>query len=66
MTAPKNRKELLTRLTEIVQHGEYTMPAQRYSGTGAPGIFLEDLLELTAGNQDIPDSMGWELKYYSN
>lgn len=63
--APKNKKELFARLIEIIQHGEYKMPAKRYCGTGAPGIFLEDLLGLTTGNKDIPDSLGWELKYYS-
>lgn len=46
--------------------GWYTMPeAPRYNGTGGPGNFLEDLLGLTAGNLDIPDSVGWELKYYT-
>lgn len=63
---PKNKRELFERLTEIVQHGPYTMPDKRYAGTGAPGIFIEDLLGLTTGNKDIPDSLGWELKFYSN
>lgn len=63
---PKNKRELFERLTEIVQHGPYTMPDKRYAGTGAPGIFVEDLLGLTTGNKDIPDSLGWELKFYSN
>ena len=26
------------------------------------GMFLEDLLGLTAGSADIPDARGWELK----
>ena len=38
---PKNKRELFERLTEIVQHGPYTMPDKRYAGTGAPGIFIE-------------------------
>lgn len=63
---PANKRELIIRLTEIVQHGEYTMPAQRYQGSGAAGMYLEDLLGLTAGNKDIPDSMGWEIKTHSN
>jgi len=37
----------------------------KYRGTGAPGTFLEDLLGLTTGNKDIPDSLGWEIKYYT-
>jgi hypothetical protein len=63
---PKNKKELLQRLIDIVRHGEYDMPIQKFKGTGAPGVFLEDLLGLTTGNKDIPDSIGWELKYYND
>lgn len=63
--APKNKKELFRRLTEIVQHGVYTMPTAKYSGTGGPGLYLEDLLGLTTGNRDLPDSLGWELKFYN-
>ena len=29
-------------------------------------MFLEDLLGLSAGSMDIPDSLGWELKWFSN
>lgn len=61
---PKNKRELFERLTEIVQHGLYEMPV-RYGGTGGPGTYLEHLLGLTTGNKDIPDSRGWELKFYS-
>jgi hypothetical protein len=61
---PKTKKELFTRMLEIMHHGAYQMPA-KYKGTGAPGKFLEDLLGLTTGNKDIPDSLGWELKYYT-
>jgi len=62
---PKTQKELLSRLDTICQHGSYIMPEERYQGTGAPGIFLEDLLGLSTGNKDIPDSLGCELKYYT-
>ncbi|HXQ36695.1 MAG TPA: MvaI/BcnI family restriction endonuclease [Anaerolineales bacterium] len=41
------------------------MPTTRYVGTGAPGIYLEDLLGLTTGNKDIPDNLGFELKFYT-
>jgi hypothetical protein len=63
--APKTKKELFARMLEIVRGGPYKMPTKRYSGTGAPGIYLEDLLGLSATNKDIPDSLGWELKYYT-
>ncbi len=62
---PENTKELFARLTEIAQHGEYEMPKKRYSGTGGPGLFLEDLLGLRTGNRDVPDTLGWELKFYT-
>lgn len=61
---PTTKKELFKRLVEIIQHGPYKMPSS-YKGTGGPGIYLEDLLGLTTGNKDIPDSLGWELKYYT-
>ena len=63
-TPPKNKKELFARLNEILAHGKYKMSA-KYAGTGAPGVFLEDLLGLTTGNKDIPDSLGFELKFYT-
>jgi hypothetical protein len=62
---PTTKKELFARLIKIASHGPYEMPVKRYRGTGAPGLFLEDLLGLTTGNKDIPDSIGWELKYYN-
>ena len=62
---PATKKELFRRLIGISQHGSYEMPQERYTGTGAPGLFLEDLLGLTTGNKDIPDTLGWELKYYT-
>jgi hypothetical protein len=61
---PTTKKELFARVTEIIHHGSYEMPA-RYKGTGAPGTFLEDLLGLKSGNKDVPDSIGWEVKYYT-
>ena len=62
---PKTQKELFHRLITICQHDPYQMPDERYKGTGAPGLFLEDLLGLGTGNKDIPDSVGCELKYYT-
>ena len=62
---PINKKDLLSRLSDIIHHGPYEMPAKRYTGTGGPGLYLEDLLGLTTGNRDVPDTLGWELKFYS-
>ena len=63
---PRTKKELFDRILEVVRGGPYEMPTTPYSGTGAPGRYLEDLLGLQAGNQDIPDSVGWEVKYYTS
>lgn len=62
---PVNKKELFARIIEVLRHGEYEMPTLRYSGAGAPGLFLEDLLGLTTGNKDVPDTIGWEVKWYT-
>ena len=65
MTAPKNRRELFDAIRALMDHGWYDLPAS-YGGTGGPGRYLEDLLELTAGSKDVPDSeAGWELKWYT-
>ena len=63
--APKTKKELFARLVDVRRHGEYVMPTERYSGTGGPGLYLEDLLGLTSAGRDIPDALEWELKYYT-
>lgn len=53
-------------MREILALDWQTMPADaRYNGTGGPGNFLEDLIGLTAGNQDIADIIGWEVKYFT-
>lgn len=64
-TPPKSKKELYQRLGEIIEKKTYIMPAKRYAGTGAPGIFLQDLLGINIDNKDIPDSVGFELKFYT-
>ena len=50
---PTTRKDLFARLVDIVRHGEYDMPTARYMGTGAPGIYLEDLLGHTKDNPRV-------------
>ena len=65
VTPPRTRRELFERIKAVIEHGWYDMPVS-YGGTGAPGTFLEDLLGLRAGALDIPDSLGWELKWYTH
>ena len=65
VTPPRTRRELFERIKAVIEHGWYDMP-ESYGGTGAPGTFLEDLLGLRAGALDIPDSLGWELKWYTH
>ena len=60
------KTELFERLREVLCKRNYTMPNKSpYKGTGAPGIYLENLLNLKAGNEDIPDAGSWEVKFYS-
>lgn len=64
---PVNRQALFARLRDVIALGWQPMPknVKRYNGTGGPGNFLEDLIGLKAGNQDIADVLGWEVKYYT-
>jgi MvaI/BcnI restriction endonuclease family len=65
-TTPNSKKELFARLREIIAKGWMEMPdSPRSNGTGAPGNFLEDLIGLKAGNQDIADIAGWEVKFHN-
>ena len=66
-TPPRTRRELFEKLKAVIEQGPYEMPAASpYNGTGGPGVFLEDLLGLSAGGLDIPDAVGWELKWYTD
>src|SRR4051812_19054619 len=63
---PSTKKELFDRLRNLIQHRWYTLPStKRCAGTGGCGNFLEDMLGLNVGGQDIADSVGWEIKYYT-
>jgi hypothetical protein len=64
---PVNKAALFSRLREILALEWQEMPkgVARYNGSGGPGNFLEDLIGLKAGNQDIADILGWEVKYYT-
>ena len=65
MTPPRTKQEVFKRLRAVVAHGWYNLPT-KFGGTGGPGMFLESLLELTTGGADIPDAVGWELKWYTS
>jgi len=64
---PRTRAQLFQAVRDVVAHGWYDVPLgpPRYNGAGTPGNFLEDLLGLTTGSADIPDAVGWELKWYT-
>ncbi len=54
------------KLSEILAIGTYTIPRDEgFEGTGAPGLYLEHLLDLKTSNADIPDAGGWEVKFSS-
>ena len=64
---PRTQKELFRRMRTVIDYGPYAMPERKgYNGTGAPGLFLEDLLGSKSGGQDIPDAAGWELKWHTD
>ena len=67
MTAtPTNRKELFDRLIELMAQGWHVMPDHSpYRGTGGPGIYLEHLLGFEPNSRDLPDALGWELKWHT-
>ena len=68
MTPPlKTRRQLFDAVRVLISQGWYELPDDGpYGGTGGPGRYLEDLLGLSAGNQDVPDAVsGWELKWYT-
>ncbi len=55
-TPPRNKEQLFDRVRAVIDNGSFIMPTgSRYQGTGAAGMFLEDLLGLTAGSKDIPE-----------
>jgi len=64
MNPPKSNKELFQRIEDVIQHKEYVMP-EKYGGTGAAGLYLEDLVGLSNTNKATPDAGQIELKTYS-
>ena len=55
--------KLAALLDEILAVDAYQMPSS-FTGTGAPGNFLEHLFGVDGGNADIPDMASWELKFH--
>ncbi len=53
-------KELFERLRTVIGHS-YDLPK---TGTGAPGMLLEQLLGVESNNEDLPDAGGWEIKFH--
>ncbi len=67
LPVPTTKKELFARLRQIIDQDWQEMPigVARYNGSGGPGNYLEDLIGLKTGNQDIADIIGWEVKYFT-
>lgn len=53
-------KELFERLRAVMGRS-YELPQ---TGTGAPGMLLEQLLGVESNNEDLPDAGAWEIKYH--
>ncbi|MYA02195.1 MAG: hypothetical protein F4038_07505 [Chloroflexi bacterium] len=63
---PQSQAELFERVQALIQSGIHEIPDHSpYRGTGGPGIYLEHQLGLTTNSADLPDSVGWELKWCS-
>ncbi len=58
-------KELCQRISSVLTHGWYDIP-EKYNGTGAPGVFLQELLGFKADSSDTPDGGRWEVKFHSD
>lgn len=56
--------ELFDDIRPILHHGEYEIPKERqFNGTGGPGNYLENLLQVETNNMDMPDAGRWEIKF---
>ena len=56
------KNELFGRIRERVLGTSHKLPA---TGTGAPGMLLEQLLGVDSNSSDLPDAGGWEIKFHS-
>jgi len=58
--------ELFSNIRQAMKRDWIRIPVgYGYGGTGGPGRILEELAGVSAGNQDVPDSGKWELKFHS-
>ncbi len=58
---------LYERLQRVLEEGWHDIPeVGGYGGSGAPGKLLEELLGVKGGNNDLPDTGRWELKYHGS
>ena len=55
------KNELFERIRERVLGTSHKLPA---TGTGAPGMLLEQLLGVDPNSSDLPDAGGWEIKFH--
>lgn len=57
--------EFFARLKGVIERGWIPIPDNPgYSGTGGPGLFLEELCGVNVNNRDGPDTGVWELKFH--
>lgn len=57
-----SRTALFSQVRELCRGGWRDIPSE-FGGTGAPGLYLENLLGFDGSNVDIPDAGTFELKF---
>ena len=60
---PRSSSTTFPLVNRIITKGWIDLP-EAYGGHGAPGRFLEDLLDVAENNLDSPDLMDWEVKFH--
>jgi len=66
MTPPPLRdKEVFERMRSVLGRGWLDIP-DKFTGTGAPGNYLEHLMGLEVSGADTPDAGAWELKFHGS
>src|ERR1051325_133090 len=66
VSLPKSSSDAFKRVHELLKRGWIDVP-EEYTGTGAPGNYLEDLVNgttKTKNNRDSPDYKDWEVKFH--
>ncbi|MGC6485557.1 MAG: MvaI/BcnI family restriction endonuclease [Candidatus Puniceispirillales bacterium] len=54
----------LSKTVQRIINDEWQSIPDSFTGTGAPGNFLEHLFGIDGGNFDTPDTGNWELKFH--